>query len=326
MNKNSLIDTSVKISLREAYGKTLVKIGNDRADFITLDADMCGATSVGIFRDEFPDRHICFGIAEQNMMSAAAGLSTFGYTPIVNTMAVFASMRAIEQFRTSVAFPNFNVKVVGSHQGIGVGNDGPTHQCIEDISIMRAIPNTVILSPGDDIELEAMMRYMLDYKGPVYLRTGRLPVVRLFDKDYSFEVGRWPVLRDGTDATIVANSVMIEFALEAAETMKGEGLSIKVLNASTLKPVDEEDFIAKVAATGCVVTAEDHNTIGGLGSIVSDILCKHRPMPLEKIGVQDRFGESGDAEELFERFGMTALDICAAVRAAILRGRDESFS
>jgi len=319
MNKNLLMDTSVKISLREAYGNTLVKLGKERAEFITLDADMCGATSVGIFRDAFPERHICFGIAEQNMMSAAAGLSTFGYTPIVNTMAVFASMRAIEQFRTSVAFPNFNVKVVGSHQGIGVGNDGPTHQCIEDISIMRAIPNTVILSPGDDVELEAMMRYMLDYKGPVYLRTGRLPVVRLFDEDYVFKVGCWPVLRDGTDCTVVANSVMIEFALEAAEILKDEGISIKVLNASTLKPVDEEDFIRKVGETGCVVTAEDHNTKGGVGSIVSDILCKHRPLPLEKIGVQDRFGESGDAEELFERFGMTPKDICAKVREVISR-------
>lgn len=308
-----------KISLREAYGKTLVRIGRERDDFMTLDADMCGATSVGIFRDEFPGRHLCFGIAEQNMMSAAAGLSTFGYIPIVNTMAVFAAMRAVEQFRTSIAFPDFNVKVVGSHQGIGVGNDGPTHQCIEDISIMRAIPNTVILSPGDDIELEAMMRYMLDYKGPVYLRTGRLPVPRLFDETYIFEPGRWPVLSSGTDCTVVANSVMIEYALEAAAIMEGEGVSVKVLNASTLKPVDEEDFISKVAATGCVVTAEDHNTAGGVGSIVADILCKRLPLPLEKIGVHDRFGESGDAEKLFERFGMTALDICAKVREVILR-------
>ena len=314
------MDKSVeKISLREAYGKALVKIGSEYENFITLDADMCGATSVGTFRDAFPDRHICFGIAEQNMMSAAAGLSTFGYIPIVNTMAVFASMRAIEQFRTSVAFPNFNVKVVGSHQGIGVGNDGPTHQCIEDISIMRAIPNTVILSPGDDVELEAMMRYMLDYNGPVYLRTGRLSVRRLFYADYSFEVGKWPVLRDGTDATIVANSVMIEYALEAAVLMEKEGVSVKVLNASTLKPIDEADFISKVEATGCVVTAEDHNTEGGVGSIVADMLCKHSPMPLEKVGVQDRFGESGDAEELFERFGMTASDICKSLRAVILR-------
>lgn len=306
-----------KISLREAYGKTLVKLGKEYKDFITLDADMCGATSVGIFRDEFPDRHICFGIAEQNMMSAAGGLSTFGYIPIVNTMAVFASMRAIEQYRTSIAFPRFNVKVVGSHQGIGVGNDGPTHQCIEDIAIMRAIPNTVILSPGDDVELEAMMRYMLDYNGPVYLRTGRLPVVRLFDDGYRFEVGRWPVLRQGTDCVIVANSIMIEKALEAADVLEGEGVSVKVLNASTLKPVDEADFIEKVSGTGCVVTVEDHNTLGGVGTIVSDMLCKHMPMPVRKIGVQDRFGESGDAEELFERFGMTAVEICKAVRDLI---------
>ncbi len=310
---------SEKISLREAYGNALAGLGAERDDFITVDADMCGGTFVEIFRKQFPERHIRFGIAEQNMMCAAAGLATTGYIPIVNTMAVFASMRALEQYRTSVALPGLNVKVVASHQGIGVGNDGPTHHGIEDVAIMRAIPNTVILNPADPIETEAMVRFMLDYEGPVYLRTGRLPGPAVHDASYRFELGRWPVLREGADCTVVAGSVMVERALEAAERLGEEGISVQVLNASTLKPVDEEYLIEKVVPTGCVVTVEDHTVLGGIGTIVSDILCKHHPLPVEKIGMQDCFGESGDAYELFEKYNMTADSICERLRYVIGR-------
>jgi len=308
-----------KKSLRQAYGEILVKLGHERDDFITLDSDMCGATFVEIFRREFPKRHIRFGIAEQNMMCAAAGISTTGYIPIVNTMAVFASMRALEQFRTSIAFPKFNVKVVASHQGIDVGNDGPTHQCIEDIAIMRAIPNTVILSPADPVELEAMVRFMLDYQGPVYLRTGRSPVPDVFDNDYQFSLGHWPVIRDGKDITIVACGVMIEKALEAAKILFKQGISAKVINASTIKPVDEEDFIKKVSRTGAVVTVEDHTIMGGIGTLISDILCKHYPMPVEKIGLNDCFAESGTPEQLFNKYSMTVEEICKRAKRVIDR-------
>ena len=211
------------------------------------------------------------------------------------------------------------MKVVASHQGLGVGNDGPTHQGIEDIAIMRAIPNTVVLSPADRVELEAMVRFMLDHKGPVYLRTGRLPVPNVHDGSYRFSLGRWPIIREGCDCTIVACAVMVEKALDAAELLSSEGISAQVINASTLKPVDEEDFVRKVAATGSVVTVEDHTTIGGVGTIVSDILCKHHPMPVEKVGIDDCFGESGSPEELYEKYGITVEEICKAVRCAIDR-------
>jgi len=306
-------------TLRQAYGETLVKLGSERDDFITVDADMCGATFVDIFRKEFPERHIRFGIAEQNMMCAAGGISTTGYIPIVNTMAVFASMRALEQFRTSIAFPKFNVKVVASHQGVDVGKDGPTHQCIEDMAIMRAIPNTVILNPVDPIELEAMMRFMLDYHGPVYLRTGRSPVPEVLDKDYNFSLGVWPVIRDGEDVSIVACGVMVEKALEAASILSEQGILAKVINASSIKPVDEEDFVLKVKKTGAVVTIEDHTLMGGVGTIVSDILCKHCPMPVEKIGLNDCFAESGLPKELFEKYSMTVEEICRRVKRVLDR-------
>lgn len=308
-----------RILLRQVYGETLVRLGRERDDFVTLDADMCGATFVEIFRSEFPERHIRCGIAEQNMMCVAAGISTTGLISIVNTMAVFAAMRAVEQFRTSIAYPRFNIKVVTSHQGIDVGKDGPTHQCCEDIAIMRAIPNTVILAPADPIELEAMVRFMLDYQGPVYLRTGRSPVPRVFRDDYQFCLGCWPIIREGKDVTIVACGTMVEKALEAAKVLSEQSISAQVINASTIKPVGEEDFIESVLPTGAVVTVEDHTIMGGIGTLVSDILCKHHPMPVEKIGLNDCFAESGTPEQLFEKYGMTVEEICRRAKHVIGR-------
>jgi transketolase len=308
-----------KISLRAAYGRYLAELGDKRDDFITVDADMCGATFVDIFRQKFPERHIRFGIAEQNMMCAAAGLATTGIIPIVNTMAVFAAMRALEMFRTSIAMPKFNVKVVASHQGIDVGNDGPTHQCIEDMAIMRAIPNTVVLSPADQSELQAMMRFMLDYNGPVYLRTGRSPVPGVHKKPYVFSLGCWPVIKNGTDLSIIANGVLVEKALAAAETLAADGISAQVLNASSIKPVNEEDLINKIAQTGAIVSVEDHTVLGGIGSIVADVLCKHKPLPLEKIGLQDCFGESGCPDELFNKYHIDAEAISHAAHKVLKR-------
>jgi transketolase len=313
------MSTSTKIPLREAYGEALARLGDERDDFITVDADMCGATFVEMFRTKFPDRHIRFGIAEQNMMSAAAGLSTTGVIPIVNTMAVFASMRALEQLRTSIAMSRFNVKIVASHQGVDVGQDGPTHQCIEDISIIRAIPNMVLLAPTDPVETEAMLRFMLDYDGPVYLRTGRSPVPTLLPADYSFQLGQWPTIRDGDDVTLVGVGTQVERVLLAAEELAREGISAQVLSASSLKPIDEPALTAKIAGTGCAVTVEDHNIHGGVGSILAEILARHEPMPIEFAGVPDRFGDSGFPEELFAKLGFSIEDIVTKARAAIER-------
>ena len=281
---------------------------------------MCGATFVEIFRRTFPQRHIRFGITEQAMMCAAAGLSTTGRIPIVNTMAMFATMRALEQLRTSIAMPAFNVKIVGSHQGLDVGEDGPTHQCIEDIAITRVIANLIVLSPADPIELEAMLRFMLDHRGPVYLRTGRSPVPRVHIAPYKFRLGCWPMLaRHGDDITLIANGIMVEKALMAALQLKEEGIGARILNASSIKPINAVDLVDKVAPTGCVVCVEDHNVLGGIGTIVSDVLAAHHPLPVEKIGVLDCFGESGKPDQLFAKYRMDVTAICAAARKAIDR-------
>lgn len=308
-----------KIPIREAYGEALARIGEERDDFITVDADMCGATFVEMFRAKFPDRHIRFGIAEQNMMSAAAGLSTTGVIPIVNTMAVFASMRALEQMRTSIAMSRFNVKIVASHQGVDVGQDGPTHQCIEDISIVRAIPNMVLLAPTDPIETEAMLRFMLDYDGPVYVRTGRSPVPAVFPENYRFELGQWPTLRDGDDVTLVGVGTQVERVLLAADELAREGISAQVLSASCLKPIDEEALTAKIKKTGGAVTVEDHNIHGGVGSILAEVLARHEPLPIEFAGVPDRFGDSGYPEELFDMLGFSIEDIVAKAKKVLAR-------
>ncbi len=294
-----------EVSLRQVYAEYLTEIGKKRDDFLVLTADTCEGTFASIFAEALPERHITFGIAEQNMISAAAGLSTTGIIPVANTYGVFASMRSVEQFRNSVAYPKFNVKLVVSHLGLDVGPDGPTHQAIEDIAIMRTIPNVVVLSPADPVEMERMLEFMLDYKGPVYLRTGRSKVPQVLPDDYEFTLGYWPTLKEGKDVTIIAVGIMTVMALRAHELLAKEGISAQVLNASTIKPVDEKSMLDRVIPTKAVVTAEDHNIMGGLGSLVSEILCQHHPLPVEFVGIRDRFAESGDAMELFKKYGLS---------------------
>jgi transketolase len=297
----------------------LLELAEERDDFVILEADAKGSTFVGQFCDRYPARHIPCGVAEQSMIGTAAGLSTTGLIPIANTMAIFVSLRALEQFRTSVAYPRFNVKLVVSHVGIDVGEDGPTQAPIEDLGAMGAIPNLVILSPGDPVEMRHMVRFMIDYKGPVYLRTGRSPVPPVFPLDYKYRLGFWPTARRGTDVTIVAIGIMLHLSIEAAEMLSADGISAQVISASTFKPVDDKSFVERVAETGAVVTAEDHNVRGGLGSLVSEILCQHHPLPVERVGIQDRFAESGDAVLLFEKYGLTAESIRRKALKAIER-------
>ena len=295
-------------SMRQAYAEELTLLGYERDDFIILDADTLGGTFIRLFADTFPNRHITFGVAEQNMMSAAAGLSTTGVTPVVNTFGIFASMRSIEQYRNSICYPNFNVKAVISHQGIDVGPDGPTHQDIGDIGVVRSIPNTVLISPTDRIEMRHMVRWMIDHKGPVYMRTGRSPFPLIHGsryEDYELQVGRWPVISEGTDVTIVSVAAAMRIALEALELLSAKGISAQLLNASWLKPVDEEYVAGLMSKTKGVVTIEDHNVKGGIGTLVSEILSQHNPLPVEMVGLQDTFAESGEWRELYNKYGIT---------------------
>lgn len=306
-------------SMRDAFGEALVELGQERDDFVVLDADVAGGTGTHIFREAFPDRFIQCGIAEQNMMSVAAGLSTTGIIPIVTCYAVFASMRAIEQARNSIAYPDFNVKIVASHLGVDVGPDGATHQAIEDIAIYRAIPNFRVISPADPVELKKALTVMLDDGGPAYFRTGRSPIPTIFDQDVDFKIGEGKVLEEGNDITIVAVGVMVHRALAAAEELKKKNVSCRVVNMSTIKPLDEALIIDSAKRTGAVVSAEDHNVIGGLGGAVSECLAEHCPVPLERVGIRDTFAESGDPRDLAIKYGLMPEDIVAACKRAISR-------
>jgi len=302
------------ISMRDAFGKYIVDLAKARDDFVVLDADVVGGTGTKLFQTTFPDRFIQCGIAEQNMMSAAAGLSTTEIIPIVTCYAVFASMRAIEQARNSIAYPNFNVKVVASHLGLDVGPDGPTHQAIEDISIYRSIPNFKIVAPADPNEMKAVLPVMLDSYGPVYLRTGRSPLPTFLDENIKFEWGKGKILVEGNDVTIIAVGVMVYRALEAAEQLKKEGISCRVVNMSSLKPIDKELIIDSAKKTGAIVTAEDHNIIGGLGGAVAEVLCENYPVSMVRVGIMDCFAESGDPKELAEKYGLDSKGIEKAVK------------
>ncbi len=306
-------------TMREAFGEALIELARTRDDFVVLDADVAGGTGTAVFRDAFPDRFIQCAIAEQNMMSVAAGLSTTGVVPIVTCYAVFASMRAVEQARNSIAYPEFNVKVIASHLGLDVGPDGPTHQAIEDIAIYRAIPNFRVVAPADPFELKKALPVILDTEGPVYMRTGRSPIPYVFDRDVEFELGRGKVLREGMDVTIIAVGVMVHRALEAAEVLEDEGVSARVVNMSTIKPIDRELIAESASRTGALVTAEDHNVIGGLGGAVSEVVTSTVPVPVERVGIRDRFAESGDPNDLAEKYGLTAEAICAAAKRVLER-------
>lgn len=292
-----------KIATRESYGNALVELGAEHDNLIVLDADLAAATKTGVFKKAYPDRHIDCGIAECNMMGIAAGLSTTGIVPFASTFAMFAAGRAFEQVRNSIGYPHLNVKIGATHAGISVGEDGATHQCNEDIALMRTIPGMVILNPADDIEAKACVKAAYEYNGPVYLRFGRLAAPVINDRpDYKFELGKGVVLREGKDLTIVATGLCVSSALEAAEKLAADGIDAKVINIHTIKPLDEELIVAAAKETGKVVTVEEHSVIGGLGSAVCDALVEKCPVPVKKIGVQDVFGESGPAVALLAKY------------------------
>lgn len=292
-----------KIATRESYGNALVELGAEHDNLIVLDADLAAATKTGVFKKAYPDRHIDCGIAECNMMGIAAGLSTTGIVPFASTFAMFAAGRAFEQVRNSIGYPHLNVKIGATHAGISVGEDGATHQCNEDIALMRTIPGMVILNPADDVEAKACVKAAYEYNGPVYLRFGRLAVPVINDRpDYRFELGKGVVLREGKDVTIVATGLCVSSALEAAEKLAADGIDAKIINIHTIKPLDEELIVAAAKETGKVVTVEEHSVIGGLGSAVCDALAEKCPVPVKKIGVQDVFGESGPAVALLAKY------------------------
>ena len=292
-----------KIATRESYGNALVELGAEHDNLIVLDADLAAATKTGVFKKAYPDRHIDCGIAECNMMGIATGLSTTGIVPFASTFAMFAAGRAFEQVRNSIGYPHLNVKIGATHAGISVGEDGATHQCNEDIALMRTIPGMVILNPADDIEAKACVKAAYEYNGPVYLRFGRLAAPVINDRpDYKFELGKGVVLREGKDLTIVATGLCVSSALEAAEKLAADGIDAKVINIHTIKPLDEELIVAAAKETGKVVTVEEHSVIGGLGSAVCDALAEKCPVPVKKIGVQDVFGESGPAVALLAKY------------------------
>ncbi|WP_321405108.1 transketolase family protein [Maridesulfovibrio sp.] len=306
-------------NMRDAFGKALVELAAIRDDFVVLDADVAGGTGTYHFREACPDRFIQCAIAEQNMFSVAAGLAESGIIPIVTCYAVFASMRALEQARNSIAYPNFNVKIAASHLGLDVGPDGATHQALEDISIYRSIPNMTVVSPADPVELRAVLPHLLDSHGPLYLRTGRSPLPDVFDAGTKFEHGKAQVLAEGEDCTIMAVGVMVHRALEAARKLAGEGISCRVLNMSWLKPMDENAVIRAAKETGAIVTCEDHNKYGGLSGAVMETVCENHPVPVERVAVNDVFGSSGEPEDLAREYGLMPENIEMAVRRVLKR-------
>lgn len=304
-----------KIATRESYGNALVEVGAENPNVVVLDADLAAATKTGVFKKAYPERHIDCGIAECNMVGIAAGLAATGMIPFVSSFAMFAAGRAFEQVRNSVGYPRLNVKIGATHAGITVGEDGASHQCNEDIALMRTIPGMVVMCPADDVEAKAAVKAAVEYEGPVYLWFGRAACPVINDKpDYKFEIGKGQVLREGTDVTIVATGICVGNALEAAEKLAQDGINAEVVNICTIKPLDEELIVASAKKTGKVVTAEEHSVIGGLGSAVCDALCKSNPVPVCKIGMQDVFGESGSAVALVEKYGLDGTGIYKTVK------------
>ena len=304
-----------KIATRDSYGNALAELGAEHKDLVVLDADLAAATKTGVFKKAFPERHIDCGIAECNMMGVAAGLATTGLVPFASSFAMFAAGRAFEQVRNSIGYPHLNVKIGATHAGISVGEDGASHQCNEDIALMRSIPGMVVINPSDDVEAKAAVRAAYEHDGPVYLRFGRLAVPVINDRpDYKFELGKGVVLREGKDVTIVATGLPVSECLEAAEKLAADGIDAKVINIHTIKPLDEELIIAAAKETGKVVTVEEHSVIGGLGSAVCDVLAEKAPTQVLKIGVNDTFGESGTAVELLKKYGLDTDGIYEKIR------------
>ena len=309
---------SKKIATREAYGKALAALANTNENVVVLDADLSKSTKTADFKAVAPERFFNMGIAEGNMMGVAAGLSTCGKIPFVSTFAMFAAGRAFEQIRNSICYPKLNVKVCATHAGLTVGEDGASHQAIEDISLMRSVPNMVVINPADDIETEAAIKAVAEMEGPCYVRLGRMAVSRVNDEaNYNFVIGKGITLAEGNDVAIIATGIMVEAALEAKEELAKEGINTRVINIHTIKPIDEELIIKAAKETGVIVTAEEHSVIGGLGSAVAEVVSENCPVPVLRVGVKDTFGESGKPNELLEKYGLTSNDIVNKVKKAL---------
>ena len=304
-----------KIATRESYGNALVELGKEHENLVVLDADLAAATKTGNFKKAFPDRFFDCGIAESNLMGVAAGLAAAGMVPFASTFAMFAAGRAFEQVRNSIGYPHLHVKIGATHAGISVGEDGATHQCNEDIALMRTIPGMTIISPSDDVEAKAAVKAAYEMEGPVYLRFGRLAVPVFNDNpDYKFEIGKGVELRDGKDVTIIATGLCVNSALEAAEILAADGIDAQIINIHTIKPIDEELIVAAAKKTGRIVTVEEHSVIGGLGGAVCEVLSEKAPVPVKRIGMNDVFGESGPAVKLLEKYGLDGKGVAASVK------------
>ncbi len=306
-----------KVATRAAYGEALVELGKERDDFLVLDADLAAATQTGMFKKAFPERFYDCGIAEANMMSIAAGIAATGKKVICSSFAMFAAGRAFEQVRNSIGYPHLNVIIGATHAGISVGEDGATHQCCEDIALMRTIPGMTVINPADATEAKKVVRAALELDGPVYMRFGRLAVPIIFGDDYNFEVGKGVQLKDGNDVTVIATGLMVNEALEAYELLKKDGINARIINMHTIKPLDKEIIFKAAKETGAIVTAEEHSVIGGLGSAVSETVCEEYPVPVVKLGVYDTFGHSGPAVKLLDEFGLRAVNIAEKAKKAI---------
>jgi len=306
----------IKTATRDAYGKALVELGKQNDKIIVLDADLSTATKTGMFKSEFPERFFNTGIAECNMICIAGGLSTLGYTVFASSFAMFTAGRAFEQVRNTLGYPHLNVKIGATHAGISVGEDGASHQCCEDIALMRTIPGMVIINPADDIEARAAVFAAADYDGPVYLRFGRLALPRIFDEDYQFNIGKAVKLCEGKDVTIIATGLMVNEAINAREILLNSGIEAAVLNIHTIKPIDREAVIFAAKETGAIVTAEEHSIVGGLGGAVAEVVCENFPVPVLKVGVNDVFGRSGPGDEMLHIFGLDAANIVEKAKLA----------
>lgn len=298
------------IATRQAYGEALAEFGADER-IVVLDADLSKSTKTDIFQKKYPERHFNMGIAEANMMCAAAGLASCGKIVFASSFAIFAAGRAFEMVRNSICYPNFNVKIGATHAGISVGEDGASHQAIEDIALMRSIPNMTIISPCDAVSSKFAVKAAIEKEGPVYLRFGRLAVPQIYDENAVFEFGKGVLLRDGSDVSIIANGLMVQYALEAAKILEEQNISARVIDIHTIKPIDRDIIIKAARETGCIVTAEEHSVIGGLGSAVAEVVCSEYPVPVKMVGIEDKFGKSGNPYELLEMYGLTAKNIAA---------------
>lgn len=307
----------IKTATRDAYGKALCELGEKNDKLIVLDADLAAATKTGMFKKAFPEKFYDCGIAEGNMMGIAAGLAASGYTVFASSFAMFAAGRAFEQIRNTIGYPHINVKIGATHAGISVGEDGASHQCCEDIALMRTIPGMTIINPADDVEARLAVLAAAEHDGPVYMRFGRLAVPRVFDESYKFEIGKGVYLSEGTDVTIIATGLMVERAMGAVELLKNEGISAALINMATIKPIDKDIIIDAAKKTGCIVTAEEHSVIGGLGSAVAEVVAENCPVPVTRVGVRDVFGKSGPALELLEIYGLNAAGIVSKAKKAI---------